>query len=103
MVETYVADTLFNQTSKCKDNVSCNDNIVNNAELFDDDCHYLNIQYKDALKLFKIEVNNESRRHLCQCKKEYKSIMSKKKRSFELSKLNEIENLRTCNMQTKEF
>ena len=97
-----VSDPLFSKRFIHKNNVSFSDqSFVKNKEWFDNDCIISKNKYLEKLRMYNFCKTVVNREHFCKCKKEYKDTVKKKKRSFELKKILEIEKLK--HSKPKEF
>ena len=97
-----VSDPLFSKRFIHKNNIAFSDeSFVKHEEWFDNDCIISKNKYLESLRIYSCCKTVLNREHFCKCKKEYKDTVKKKKRSFELKKISEIEKLKHC--KPKEF
>ena len=90
-----VADPLFGK-QYTNDNINSfsDQPFIKNKEWFDDDCIKAKRAYQNALYSFNKCKSHESRQQFCLRKKEYKNLIRRKRKEFEIKKVQEIENLR---------
>ena len=90
-----VADPLFEKHVVCSNTVSFSpSSCVNNAEWFDRECEQSKLRYLEALRVFNRSHTVLNRQYFCECKSQYKSLIRKKKRRYEMMKLDTLEQLR---------
>ena len=93
-----IADLLFCRTIYQSDNLSnisfTDTHIPKNKERFDDECLISKTSYMDALHDFNIYESEFTRLKLCTKKKEYKTLLKKKRKQYDNKLIKKTENLR---------
>ena len=54
------------------------------------------IRYLEALRVLNRSHTVLNRQYFCECKRQYKSLIRKKKRRYEMTKFDKLEQLRHC-------
>ena len=70
--------------------------VLNDAEWFDGECRRAKSAYDEALRVFYSCKTETSRKYLLDCKQNYKLIVRRKKRTFKLRRLKDMESLKFC-------
>ena len=93
-----VADPLFSKVFYPNTDVNFNDkSCVKHSEWFDSDCINARNIYLNALNVFNANKSDPNRAFLCERKKEYKRVISIKKKQFYRRKMTEIKKFKKCN------
>lgn len=85
-----IADPLFLKIKQPKSYIKG----ARKADWFDFECSEAKREYMDALKVYSRYRSDENRILFCNKKTRYKKLINKKRRSFELRKVNELEQMR---------
>ncbi|XP_060585357.1 uncharacterized protein LOC132741248 [Ruditapes philippinarum] len=70
---------------------------VKRSQWFDNECHNKKLEYLEALQLFNCTKTDENRNYFNLKKREYKTVLKRKKKIYTKLKMSEIENLRGKN------
>ena len=89
-----VADPLFHKTIQYGDKNNFSSVLFKNKEWFDHECRVARGNYKTALNVFLNCKTAQNREESSRLKKCYKTLLWKKKKAFEASKIKEIEKLK---------
>ena len=80
--------------TRSKSSTLSENKICKKAEWFDDECRTAKQLYLNALNIFSLHKSDENRINMHDLKCSYKRLVRRKKRSFEIHKIRQIERLR---------